>query len=124
MNTLVMLVALAGGGMFAYRQWKAIRADAQPPRTERFPNRAERIGGDEPPAYTICVGPEIVPSLEMQHQSAPPRARPKINKWLLFSLAILYVVCPLDFDFIPIGGWVDDAIVMFMSIKALLDKNR
>lgn len=27
--------------------------------------------------------------------------------WLLV-FAILYAVCPLDFDFIPVLGWLDD----------------
>jgi uncharacterized membrane protein YkvA (DUF1232 family) len=29
--------------------------------------------------------------------------------------ALLYVVCPFDFDFVPVLGWVDDAAVAYMA---------
>ena len=31
--------------------------------------------------------------------------------------AVLYVVCPLDGDFIPFLGWVDDAGVVALCVK-------
>lgn len=35
--------------------------------------------------------------------------------WLV--AAIIYVICPLDFDFIPVIGWVDDLFVAVMGIR-------
>jgi uncharacterized membrane protein YkvA (DUF1232 family) len=29
--------------------------------------------------------------------------------------ALLYVVCPFDFDFVPVLGWVDDAAVAYIA---------
>ena len=36
MESLVLLVLLAGGGMFVYRQWKAMQAEALPCRVENY----------------------------------------------------------------------------------------
>lgn len=33
-----------------------------------------------------------------------------------FIAAMVYVVCPLDLDFIPIIGWIDDLVVAYMGI--------
>lgn len=38
---------------------------------------------------------------------------------VLLVLGLLYVVIPLDFDWIPFIGWIDDGIVIFMLIKRL-----
>lgn len=38
---------------------------------------------------------------------------------LLIVFGILYVIIPLDFDWIPIAGWVDDGLVIFFVIKRL-----
>jgi uncharacterized membrane protein YkvA (DUF1232 family) len=35
--------------------------------------------------------------------------------WLVAGF--LYVVCPLDFDFIPVIGWIDDVIVAYCCIQ-------
>lgn len=34
-------------------------------------------------------------------------------------LGLLYVVIPLDFDWIPFIGWIDDGLVIFFVIKML-----
>ena len=34
-------------------------------------------------------------------------------------LGLLYIISPLDFDWIPILGWVDDGFVGYMVIKRL-----
>jgi len=31
--------------------------------------------------------------------------------------ALLYVICPFDFDFIPVVGWIDDAFVVWLAAK-------
>jgi len=35
--------------------------------------------------------------------------------WLIAGA--LYVICPFDFDFIPLVGWVDDVFVAYGCIK-------
>lgn len=37
----------------------------------------------------------------------------------LLVLGLLYVVIPIDFDWIPIIGWIDDGFVIFLMIKLL-----
>jgi uncharacterized membrane protein YkvA (DUF1232 family) len=39
--------------------------------------------------------------------------------WII--AAAVYVICPLDFDFIPIAGWVDDWIVAYMCYRKYRD---
>jgi len=34
-------------------------------------------------------------------------------------LGLLYVFIPLDFDWIPVLGWIDDGFVIFLVIKRL-----
>jgi uncharacterized membrane protein YkvA (DUF1232 family) len=38
---------------------------------------------------------------------------------MAFVLGFLYIISPLDFDWIPIIGWVDDGFVGYMVIKRL-----
>jgi uncharacterized membrane protein YkvA (DUF1232 family) len=37
------------------------------------------------------------------------------KKWLLIAACIAYVICPLDFDFIPFLGWLDDLAVVLLT---------
>jgi uncharacterized membrane protein YkvA (DUF1232 family) len=39
--------------------------------------------------------------------------------WVIPALifAIVYVICPLDFDFIPFIGWIDDAAIVALVYK-------
>lgn len=46
-------------------------------------------------------------------QNTPRRIPPWI--WLLGGA--VYVICPLDFDFVPVLGWLDDIFVACMCIK-------
>ncbi len=42
------------------------------------------------------------------------------EKCLLVIGCILYVICPLDFDFIPIVGWVDDvAVIGYTAVRVV-----
>jgi hypothetical protein len=34
------------------------------------------------------------------------------HKVAITIAAVLYIVCPLDFDFIPLIGWIDDVFVI------------
>lgn len=38
---------------------------------------------------------------------------------LVIVLGIAYVFIPLDFDWIPVLGWLDDGFVIFLVIKRL-----
>ncbi|HSM82157.1 MAG TPA: YkvA family protein [Nodosilinea sp.] len=42
-------------------------------------------------------------------------------RWLLAGATLLYLLSPIDFapDFIPIIGWIDDAVVASMFIGAM-----
>ncbi len=41
-----------------------------------------------------------------------------LSKWLLLA-GIAYVLLPLDFDWVPFIGWVDDAFVIVLLVKRL-----
>lgn len=49
----------------------------------------------------------------------PSTQKPKqgIPAWVWLVGATIYVICPLDFDFLPLIGWVDDVAVSYMCIK-------
>jgi uncharacterized membrane protein YkvA (DUF1232 family) len=47
---------------------------------------------------------------------------PKIAAWVIGST--LYVLCPLDFDFVPFFGWIDDAFVVWLAAKNVLREMR
>jgi len=34
-------------------------------------------------------------------------------------LGLIYIISPLDFDWIPIIGWIDDGIVFYLVVKRL-----
>ncbi|MBS1783684.1 MAG: DUF1232 domain-containing protein [Bacteroidetes bacterium] len=38
---------------------------------------------------------------------------------ILLVLGIAYIILPFDFDWIPILGWLDDALVFFLLLKRL-----
>lgn len=42
-----------------------------------------------------------------------------LASWVVPALvfALIYVICPLDFDFIPIIGWIDDAAIVAIVYK-------
>ena len=115
MEFLVMVVLLAGGGMFAYRQVMAIREESRPrPRFERA-------------ARTVFSAPEedahfYVDTVVLPPPHAAASKSPRFNKWLLLLGAVIYLVNPLDFDFIPVVGWIDDAVVMALAIRNVLKK--
>jgi len=41
----------------------------------------------------------------------------RIHPSVWLAAAFLYVICPLDFDFVPAIGWVDDVFVAMMGIR-------
>ena len=109
METLVCLMILAGGGLFAYRQWQMIR------------QQAGRVGmRPEPPAAVIGDGPTI----HLTPEPIPPVSQGnfRMNKWLFALLCLVYIVSPIDFvpDVIPVAGWGDDVVALGMAIHRLI----
>lgn len=45
--------------------------------------------------------------------------RMSFKTYFLSVLAILYVISPLDFDWIPFIGWIDDGFIIYFLIKRL-----
>ena len=41
----------------------------------------------------------------------------RVPAWVWLLVGAVYVICPLDLDFIPIVGWIDDAIVAYLCVK-------
>ena len=56
--------------------------------------------------------------------SAPTVQKPGMNKWLFISLCLLYVAFPFDLapDWIPIIGWSDDVVAIFLAIQRFMKK--
>jgi uncharacterized membrane protein YkvA (DUF1232 family) len=47
------------------------------------------------------------------------KSYPNMAGWVIPALifAVVYVISPLDFDFIPIVGWIDDAAIVALVYK-------
>ena len=45
--------------------------------------------------------------------------RMSMSTVVLLALGIVYIVSPLDFDWVPFIGWIDDAIVFVLLVKLL-----
>jgi len=41
------------------------------------------------------------------------------KKWLLIAACASYVVCPLDGDFVPFVGWIDDLIAIWWTWRQI-----
>jgi hypothetical protein len=48
------------------------------------------------------------------NQRIDPKSLPP---WAWLLLGSLYVACPLDGDFIPVVGWVDDLVVAYFAVQ-------
>jgi uncharacterized membrane protein YkvA (DUF1232 family) len=49
----------------------------------------------------------------------------ELTKSVLIVIAtVLYVICPLDGDFIPVLGWLDDIVVIWLCIDYFRGKER
>ncbi|MBS1773683.1 MAG: DUF1232 domain-containing protein [Bacteroidetes bacterium] len=38
---------------------------------------------------------------------------------LLLLLGVVYIILPFDFDWVPVIGWIDDAVVLVLLVKLL-----
>jgi uncharacterized membrane protein YkvA (DUF1232 family) len=47
----------------------------------------------------------------------------RVPPWAWLVAGAIYVVCPLDFDFIPVIGWFDDAFVAYWCVKQYFASN-
>lgn len=44
-------------------------------------------------------------------------AQSSVPPWIWLVAGTLYVICPLDGDFIPVVGWIDDVVVAYLAYK-------
>lgn len=51
----------------------------------------------------------MVPTTQKPKQGIPP--------WVWLIAALIYFLCPLDFDFVPVLGWIDDVAVSILCIR-------
>lgn len=42
-----------------------------------------------------------------------------VEKFIAFGAGVGYVLCPLDFDFIPAIGWIDDGYAIYLVWRVL-----
>lgn len=99
METVLMLVLLAGGSLWAYRQWQAVRR--------------------RPDGPAIVVREATAEPWQVIDPPANPPAR--LNKYLVLLLCVLYILWPIDLvpDFIPVAGWGDDVAALLIGLRAL-----
>src|SRR5690606_28302220 len=45
--------------------------------------------------------------------------KPSLLTSLSLIFGFLYIISPLDFDWIPILGWIDDGFVFYLMVKRL-----
>jgi uncharacterized membrane protein YkvA (DUF1232 family) len=43
---------------------------------------------------------------------------------LYLILGLIYIVSPLDFDWIPVIGWIDDGFVFYLLVKRLQNETQ
>ena len=75
--------------------------------------------------------PVIIPEVilptpaQRKNPAGQPQKEQSISAYLLFGLALLYTISPIDFvpDFIPVGGWIEDASFLVATGLNLLEKN-
>ena len=41
-----------------------------------------------------------------------------MNKWVVLTLCVLWIISPLDLDFVPFLGWVDDAFAAYLAYRS------
>lgn len=117
-----MLVLLAGGGMFAYRQLKAIQTDAGARPTATPPTPVETCRVEVmPPAPPSTIGETWTPRPAPPPPQMPPDRSPA-KKALIVAACLLWIVNPLDGDFIPFLGWIDDAFAGYIAYRTAWPK--
>ena len=79
---------------------------------------------DSPPLETRPVVRLSLPAPEAVAEPIPAASieTQGWNKWLVLGLCILYIIFPIDIipDFIPVLGWGDDAMAMFIGIQKFM----
>jgi Protein of unknown function (DUF1232) len=52
----------------------------------------------------------------------PPNSKWRMNKWVIVVLCIAWIVSPLDGDFIPVIGWIDDLFAAYIAYRQISGK--
>jgi Protein of unknown function (DUF1232) len=99
-ETILLMILIAGASGWAYKQWKSL-----PPQ-----------GGG---GLMVRPGDTIIEAGAWQAETPEPKA--KLNKYVILGLCIAYILFPLDFipDVFPVVGWGDDLAAGIIGIKAL-----
>lgn len=107
------------------KELEAKRLEIQHLEALRDCQQAYARGGAEWEVVPEPVQVRIAPPPQLPARTPAPAVaaeKPGMNKWLFFGLCMLYIVCPIDIipDFIPVLGWGDDAMALFMGIQRLM----
>jgi hypothetical protein len=103
MNDVFSLVCVAAVGLWGWRQWKAIQ-QAQG-KTIIPVNYVPPEGGD------LISPPDTAKPLA---DSGKPQGA---KKWLIVAACLLWIISPIDGDFIPFIGWLDDAFAAYIAYQ-------
>jgi len=110
MSDLLVLVAVVGVGIWAYRQWKLLNGAPQPrsplvPVTEVIPAEWQAADG-------------AVARVEAAGEASSPQRKWVLNRWVVLALCVAWIVSPLDGDFVPFLGWVDDLFAAYIAYRS------
>jgi hypothetical protein len=114
-NTL-LLIGIVWASYKGFQQWLAFKEKelrASPPAVRKPQPEWEIVENPSEGTHFAALGPPAVPT-----------RKPGINKWLFVSLCLLYVIFPLDLvpDFLPVVGWGDDVVAIFLAIQKMMKK--
>ena len=57
--------------------------------------------------------------IQMLREAVHGKYRMSLMTHVALLFGLLYIISPLDFDWIPVVGWVDDGFVFYLLLKRL-----
>jgi uncharacterized membrane protein YkvA (DUF1232 family) len=115
MFEFMTLAAAIWAGCWGLKQWLGYLERQK--TMERLERMAREAGETVDPAEIEEAARQIC---SIEHQ--PAGGMSTMTKCLIATGALIYIVFPGDFDFIPVIGWVDDVAVGYYAYKAINGK--
>jgi Protein of unknown function (DUF1232) len=113
MNELFWLVMLIGGGLWVYRQWKEVQKSSGG-GTAIVQRPVVASGQWE----VLNPSDAVIEEAARQIPTPPAPGKPGgMNKWVVLALCVIWILSPLDGDFIPFLGWIDDVFAAYIAYR-------
>jgi hypothetical protein len=114
MSDLMYLAIACAAGVWAWRQWKGLHPL---PSGRKAIVPAETVTAElwefHTPAEAAPLQPGAMPGPPL------PGETWRMNKWVVLGLCVAWIISPLDGDFVPVIGWVDDFFAAYIAYRRL-----